>query len=38
MTKQMLLTVRSPYRLNVAFSNLRRIGDIKDSINSFTSL
>jgi len=38
LTKQMLLTVRSPYRLNVAFSNLRRIGDIKDSINSFTSL
>jgi radical SAM superfamily enzyme YgiQ (UPF0313 family) len=36
--KQVLLTARSPYRLNVIFRNLSRIGAIKDNIESFTSL
>ena len=35
--KQMLLTSRSLYRLNVVFNNLRRINIVRDSINSFTS-
>ena len=31
--KQILQTIRSPYRLNVVFNNLNRIGIINDSIN-----
>ena len=35
--KQILLTTRSSYRLNVAFNNLSRIDAIADNINSFIS-
>jgi radical SAM superfamily enzyme YgiQ (UPF0313 family) len=36
--KQILLTARSPYRLNVILNNLPKISIIKDNITSFTSL
>ena len=36
--KEMLLTARSLYRLNVVFNNLSRASIIKDSISSFTSI
>jgi len=37
LTKQILLSLRSTYRLNVLFNNLSRIGIITDNINSFIS-
>ena len=35
--EQILLTLRSSYRLNVVLSNLARIGEISDSVSSFLS-
>jgi len=35
--KQLMLTIKSPYRLNVISNNLVRIGDINDSVSNYMS-
>jgi radical SAM superfamily enzyme YgiQ (UPF0313 family) len=38
MIKQLLLTLKSPYRLNVVFDSLSRISTVVEGITSFTSM